>query len=108
MSRSPDAADAPRRALDRASLAFVLGSLFLFSSGGVAEAQYYKTTVASATSTSTSFTPVAGSLLQFTPTATTEVWVLLFSARLFGEPITWPKVIGLLLVIAGLFVGVRG
>lgn len=36
------------------------------------------------------------------------VFVLLFGSRLFGEPITWPKVVGLLLVIAGLVVGVRG
>jgi len=36
------------------------------------------------------------------------VLVLIFGGLFLGEPVTWPKVAGLALVIAGLIVGVRG
>jgi drug/metabolite transporter (DMT)-like permease len=36
------------------------------------------------------------------------IFVLIFGSKLFGEPVTWPKIAGLVLVVAGLLVGVRG
>lgn len=52
----------------------------LFASS--ASAQYQKVRVASFSTTSTSFVDVTGGSVTFTPSATTEIWILLLSARL--------------------------
>jgi Peptidase family C25 len=76
--------DLLRLALDRRLWPGLLALWLIASAAGRAEAegQYYKTTVSTFSTTSTTFTPVTGSLLQFTPTSASEVWVLLFSAGL--------------------------
>lgn len=47
----------------------------------MARAQYLKTTVVSASTSSTAFVDVSGGSLVFTPASLTEVWVVLLSGR---------------------------
>jgi hypothetical protein len=51
---------------------------------GQAQAQFVKTNVASFSTSSTTFTPVTGGSLTFTPGTTSEIWIILVSARLMS------------------------
>jgi hypothetical protein len=57
-------------------------ALFFLAGSRAAEAQYYKTTVASFTTTNVAFTSVTGGMLQFTPASSSDIWIFLISAKL--------------------------
>lgn len=68
-----------------ASSAFVAATILLVAGG--AEAQYEKATVASFSTTSTTFVDVPGGALSFYPRTTSDVWVILFSAKLASSSV---------------------
>ena len=59
---------------------------FLFFTD-LAEAQYVKTSVASFSTSSTTFTNVTGGTLTFTPSTSSDIWILLVNARLMSTQI---------------------
>ena len=61
--------------------------LSLLSLGTSAEAQYIKTNVASFSTSSTTFTNVTGGTLTFTPSNSSDIWILLVNARLMSTQI---------------------
>ena len=61
--------------------------LSLLSLGTSAEAQYVKTSVASFSTASTTFTNVTGGTLTFTPSNSSDIWILLVNARLMSTQI---------------------
>jgi hypothetical protein len=65
---------------------------FLLSTGTRAEAQYSKTTIPSISTTSASFLTMPGAMVQFTPKAASDVWIVLVSARLQSTLATAPSV----------------
>lgn len=64
------------------ALVILLSGTVLSLGNTKAEAQYVKTTVASFSTASGTYTDVTGATLSFTPSSDSEVWILLFSARL--------------------------
>ena len=61
--------------------------LSLLSLATSAEAQYVKTNVASFSTSSTTFTNVTGGTLTFTPSNSSDIWILLVNARLMSTQI---------------------